>query len=134
MDIIRLRILTEKSTLSFGQYADMSVGNLLALQKSTYLRWVYYNCSTISFTPDVLNQIFIYPDERIEKPGKDELKGIEVDKRCKAHLDFRASEHMMKKIKYHQKTRRILIRRTHELKYSELTALNRGHKIKKRSI
>lgn len=71
MDTIRLRTLTLKSVLGFGKYADMTVHQVLSLKHTRVLRWYYYNCSMISFIPDVLDFIDIKEDERIDKPGKD---------------------------------------------------------------
>ena len=65
-----LRTLTQKSVMKFGKYSDITVKNLLDLNKTTYLRWCYYNCSEITFTEDILELIRIPPDFRIEKPSK----------------------------------------------------------------
>ena len=69
-DIVTLRKLTEKSTLKFGQYHDIPIYNLLDLQRNTYLRWVYYNSSNITFTDNILFKIGILENELINKPGK----------------------------------------------------------------
>ena len=69
-DIVTLRKLTEKSTLKFGQYHDIPIYNLLDLQRNTYLRWVYYNSSNITFMDNILFKIGILENELINKPGK----------------------------------------------------------------
>lgn len=68
-DVILLRKLTEKSTLKFGQYGDVSIYNLLDLHRTKYLRWVYYNCSNITFIDEILFKIGILEDEFIPKPS-----------------------------------------------------------------
>lgn len=74
MDTIRLRTLSMKSVIGFGQYADLSVSQCLTLGHSGYLQWVYYNCSNISFLPEVLALIYIPENGRIQKPGTDEQR------------------------------------------------------------
>jgi hypothetical protein len=69
MPVTLLRTLTEKSLLGFGKYADMRVGEVIALNKRPYLRWAYFNCSKITFSPEVLGKLLIAEDKRIEKPG-----------------------------------------------------------------
>lgn len=78
-----MRTLTLKSLLKFGRFHDHTVGQMIQLEKHDYLRWAYYNCSEISFMPDVLQIIEI--DHIITKPGVDreyhkEQKMVEVNK------------------------------------------------------
>ena len=70
MDITLLRILTEKSIMKFGKYAESSVQQIIDSKNIHYLRYIYYNIEGISFSIDVLNKINIYPKFRIDKPGK----------------------------------------------------------------
>ena len=65
-----LRTLTEKSVMGFGKYYDLIVKYLLDLNKTTYLRWCYFNSSKITFTDEILEKIHIPNDFKIEKPGK----------------------------------------------------------------
>jgi Rps23 Pro-64 3,4-dihydroxylase Tpa1-like proline 4-hydroxylase len=69
-DVTLLRKLTRKSIMKFGQYSDLQVQNLLDLQRYKYLRWVYFNCSNISFVDDILDEIRIPLNFRIVKPSK----------------------------------------------------------------
>jgi Rps23 Pro-64 3,4-dihydroxylase Tpa1-like proline 4-hydroxylase len=69
-DVTLLRTLTRKSILKFGKYSDLQVQNLLDLQRYKYLRWVYFNCSNISFMNDILDEIRIPLNFRIVKPSK----------------------------------------------------------------
>lgn len=81
MDRTLLRTLTEKSTMGFGKFNDLRVGDLLKLGKWAYLRWVYFNCSMISFIPSVLIEIQLNKDWEILKPGIDKELGIEYEER-----------------------------------------------------
>ena len=71
MDTIRLRTLTEKSIIGFGQYADLRVKDLISMNRTRDIRWIYYNCSMISFMPDILRWARIEECDEIEKPGVD---------------------------------------------------------------
>lgn len=90
MDVVLLRILSYKSILDFGKYNMSSVQQLLDLKKTGYLRWVYYSCSKISFTYDILKEIGVITDkydDRIEKPGTDielweRLDAIKFNRLC----------------------------------------------------
>ena len=84
MDTIRLRTLTLKSVVGFGKYTDSTVGQVLGLNRTGYLRWIYYNMSGISFMPEVLEKIFIHPWDEIDKPGKDPEKCTKVASRMYA--------------------------------------------------
>ncbi len=69
MDVTLLRKLSRKSRLKFGQYYDSTVQECLTFYKYNYLRWVYFNCSMITFMDDILDEININKDFRIDKPG-----------------------------------------------------------------
>lgn len=73
-----LRKLTKKSTLKFGKWSDLTIGNLIKIEKP-YLRWVYFNSSNIDFMDDVLTEIEIPTEFKISKPGKDEEKGKKLE-------------------------------------------------------
>lgn len=72
MSVVLLRKLTEKSTLKFGKYADLTVLYLLEHQKKNYLRWVYFNSSNITFTDEILDKLNITQEFRFDKPNKNE--------------------------------------------------------------
>jgi hypothetical protein len=74
MDTTLLRKLSRKSQLKFGIYCDNSVQDLLTFKKYNYLRWVYFNCDMISFLDDILDELSISTDYRINKPGKNPEK------------------------------------------------------------
>ena len=65
MDVPLLRTLSFKSKLGFGKYADMTVYEIINLDKSDYLRWIYYNVNGISFNNEVLFKIRIFYREKV---------------------------------------------------------------------
>lgn len=67
MDNVLLRILTENSQWKYGKYSDLKIGEILETDKS-YLVWMYYHISNISFCPELLEKLGIRP---ITKPGID---------------------------------------------------------------
>jgi len=64
-----LRKLTPKSKLGFGKFSDLTIGELLILRKTVYLRWVYYNCSMIDYDDVIFSSIHMNEKHKIEKPG-----------------------------------------------------------------
>ena len=83
---VLLRTLARKSVLDFGKHKDRSVQQLLDLKHYRVLRWYYYNCSMISFLPDILDEIGIPEESRIAKPGKDPEKGAAIDAEKDANM------------------------------------------------
>ena len=65
---VNLRKLSLKSTIGFGRYSEMKVGNIIKVDLS-YLAWVYFNQSKITFLPEILETIGIVGDHVIDKPG-----------------------------------------------------------------
>lgn len=89
MDVIILRKLTDKSKLGFGKYATEPIWYIIESKHTQYLRYIYYCCSGITFTDDVLEKIGIAEWEKIDKPGTN----IELhEKICKrkfiSHIKF----------------------------------------------
>ena len=71
-DVTLLRTMTFKSTMKFGKYHDLTVRGIIDMIGSRgvrYLVWVYYSASKVSFMPDVLDELYILPENRIEKAG-----------------------------------------------------------------
>lgn len=69
-DVVTLRKLTRKSKLNNGgPWSDKTVGELLERDKGV-LVWVYYHQSNITFMDDILDELYIFPNQRVEKPGK----------------------------------------------------------------
>jgi hypothetical protein len=65
------RTLAKRSVLGFGRHADLSVTQLLTMNNHSYLTWVYYNCSHISFNDEILEILGITKERQIKKPGVD---------------------------------------------------------------
>lgn len=65
-----LRTLTRKSVIGFGEYKDLRVNDMIKTSKYGELRYLYFNCSQLSFTADVLDAINLPEQFRITKPGK----------------------------------------------------------------
>ena len=67
-----LRKLSRKSQLKFGSMADMTVQMAidLGLKERAKLVWYYYNCSNITYMDDILDELKITEELRIEKPNK----------------------------------------------------------------
>lgn len=86
MDAVTLRKLSRKSVLWFGKHKDRTVQQVIDLKNFRALRWYYFNLSGVSFLDDVLDEIGITEEYRIEKPGKDPEKGemLNAMKDCNA--------------------------------------------------
>lgn len=67
--MVTLRILTPKSKIGIGAYANETVQKLLDLKMHRALRKIYYTYEAISFQEEILDQIGALI--RIEKPGCD---------------------------------------------------------------
>ena len=70
MSSILLRKLTKKSTLNFGKFKDYTVEHLFGMKKQIELTSIYFKLSTITFTDDILDELGITEEFRIEKPSK----------------------------------------------------------------
>jgi len=82
------RICTEKSVLGFGRYRDLTVHDIIIMDAS-YIAYVYYSCTKVSFHKDILDLLKITP---IQKPGKN-LELFEAwKKEFKANLPFTEEE------------------------------------------
>lgn len=69
---VLLRTLTEKSKLGFGKHSDIQIFKLLENNSGrSYLMYIYYNSSMISFCDSILDSIKIRKEDRIQKPGID---------------------------------------------------------------
>ena len=126
-DIVTLRKLTEKSTLKFGQYHDIPIYNLLDLQRNTYLRWVYYNSSNITFMDNILFKIGILENELINKPGKNTEMYDLVTNRIRSKM----SDKLIKKIdKIREKNFKAQLVQEHKnegILFSKSALTNRNH-------
>jgi len=67
-----LRKLSRKSQLKFGSMSDMTVQMAIdiGLKGRAKLVWYYYNSSNITYMDDILDELGITENLRIEKPSK----------------------------------------------------------------
>ena len=69
---VNLRKLTRKSRLGFG-YRDIkhiTIQDILIMNKHKELIKIYFGLGKINFTDDILEELGISEDMRIEEPGK----------------------------------------------------------------
>ena len=110
-----LRTLTRKSKLGFGKWKDYTVQELLDLRKPLVLISPYYGLTSINYIEDVLIELKITEDYRIEKPSsnKDEYYRFLNDKGFKLKTRGTGADHLKKETKAFTK--------------SQLQGLNHGH-------
>ena len=63
-----LRTLTKKSKLGFGKFKDETVQRILDLKKPLELISAYYKLSSINFTDDILLELKITDEFKLQKP------------------------------------------------------------------
>jgi hypothetical protein len=80
MTRILLKKLTRKSIIDGGKNKGLTVQDVLNKSKS-HLIFSYFNYSNITYTDDILDELRIKPEDRIQKPGKDPKKHQEYIKR-----------------------------------------------------
>ena len=64
-----LRTLTRKSKLGFGTYGDLTVQRILDMYMPLALVTPYYTITNINYTEDILLELKITEEYRIEKPS-----------------------------------------------------------------
>lgn len=64
-DPVLKRILTEKSKLGFGEFADVTIRSIINARYN-YVGWVYYNCKIIDFDAAIKSELDLI---EISKPG-----------------------------------------------------------------
>ena len=72
MSVVLLRTLTRKSKLGLGRDRNKTVQQLFDENKPIKLISPYYKLTTINFTEDILDELNISPEWRIDKPGSNE--------------------------------------------------------------
>lgn len=95
-----LRTLTEKSKFGFGKYAQRTVAEVLHNGNREYLFWVYYNCSNITFTDELLDKINLTAS-RIEKPGKNPELHI------RRPVNYKNTMRQLKQDAHYRKTKKV---------------------------
>jgi hypothetical protein len=74
--MILKRTLTKKSVIGFGKYKKETVGKLLEMRLKRALVSMYYKMSSIDFTEDILMELGIVDEWKIDKPSIDNEKYI----------------------------------------------------------
>ena len=69
MDVIRLRVLTRKSKIGWGKYANNTVGEMIEGRHFNELLWLYYHIQWLTYTDELLDELKIFKEFRIQKPG-----------------------------------------------------------------
>lgn len=125
-----LRTLTVKSTMGFGIHKELKVGEVINLNKKQYLRWCYYNLSNITFTEDILIQLGITEEYRIEKPGKNVEHGVLLDELIFSMYSDKAQEAIGKATEKRRSAKRKKNKLFDKIRFSKgnLQRLNHGHK------
>ena len=69
---VNLRKLTRKSRLGFGyrDIKDIPIQDIMIMNKHKELIKIYFGLGKINFTDDILDELGISEDMRIQKPGK----------------------------------------------------------------
>ena len=129
MDIVRLRTMTEKSIIGFGKYTDLSVGNLLSMNKTRELRWIYFNCSFLTFMPEILEKIGITEHFKIEKPGTNKELCLEINKLADMRISGIRKYRLSSKKKSENKAKIVQMIKRDNIYYSKanLAWKNQGH-------
>jgi len=128
-DVIKLRKLSRKSVIDFGMNEGLRIQDLLNLRKYRQLRYIYYAYSKLSFLDDILEEIGITEDFKINKPGKDLEMNKKINK-CKDEISFGLTKHIRKlQVKKQNRRDRVLKRVASNIKFSKanLTRKNQGH-------
>ena len=94
---VNLRKLTRKSRLGFGyrEIKDITIQDIMIMNKHKELIKIYFGLGKINFTDDILDELGISEDMRIEKPGKIEdydKRDIQVAKALKVVKERRKEE------------------------------------------
>ena len=95
---VNLRKLTKKSRLGFGYNSikHITIQDILIMNKHKDLIKIYYGLGKINFTDDILDELGISQEMRIEKPGKIEdyeERDVMVNKALRAVKARKKAEH-----------------------------------------
>lgn len=119
-----LRTLTRKSLLKYGKYSDYRVGDVLSLGNIRYLRWFYYTFDKINFTDEILDELKITEEWRIEKPGSDPNKNKELNELMNERMGG------MQKLKMDSRSKK-KFRINGEKKYRKNTSVSKSYLTRK---
>ena len=129
--MILKRTLTRKSILGFGymEIRDLSVQMILDINRGNELISAYYRLDKINFTEDILDELGITDEFRIEKPGKNyEMCDLFFTHKYNSMNDIER----MKNIAITQKSKNINSSKRRSIKYQfrkdVMRAKNNGNK------
>ena len=127
-----LRKLSFKSKMGFGKYADLTVQEIINMQRTSYLRAIYYNLEGISFLDEVLEKLrIIGPDHdyTIPKPGKNIEYGEEIYHKLMSDLSFKVKSSIAKRHTKDNLQKIISVQKADKNSFSKdnLTRVNHGH-------
>lgn len=106
-----LRTMALKSKFDGGKYSNQTVEIVLKIDPN-YIIWNYYNMEKISFIDDILEQVGIASEFRINKPGIDKAMVVKVFNR---NID---------KMSDGDKIRYLIAKKEHNKKVKKSMALN----------
>ena len=128
MDVIRLRVLTRKSKIGWGKFANNTVGELIESRQFNQLLWLYYHIQWLTYTDELLDELKIFKEFRIPKPG---INPDMHQKRIVNFLNF-ATDGKGALIMYNRKRKKArfnlkMMEDKEVLRKQKLQAYNHGH-------
>ena len=70
-DVVLLRTLARKSIMTGGPHEGLSVQMIINMGRQWRLAYTYFRYGMLSFLPDILDELGITEQFRIDKPGSD---------------------------------------------------------------
>lgn len=67
--MILKRVLTRKSKFGIGKYKNYTVQQIIDMRLKLKLESAYFKLTSIDFTPDILDELKITEEFRLEKPA-----------------------------------------------------------------
>lgn len=120
--------------MKFGKYADLTVQQVID-HYPRYIRWVYYNSSNITFLDDILNEVSIVEELRIDKPGinREMFENITKSKHFKLNYDETQIKRIARHKNYDKKKRLVIsnINANRDCNLKLLRKVNHGHNVSK---
>lgn len=124
-----LRTLTAKSVLWFGKHEGKSIQQMLDINETTYLRWIYYNIKGVSFIPEILDEIYVREPHRINKPGINPDLHQELTDALIASMGIKKQSHLKRRAKAKSIEQKVREKRT-SISLAVLQSKNHGHTYK----
>jgi hypothetical protein len=74
MSVLLMRTVTRKSIIGFGDYKDLSFGNLIDMQKYSEVLGIYYHFRNIDFCQELKDELFITKAREVDKKDKENYR------------------------------------------------------------